>query len=148
MDLKTGTTKMSKSNDDDSSRINLTDSDDIIARKIKRATADSRPIPETIGDLDDMPAVRNLLTIMAAMRDISLDAVLAEYEGKGYGVFKPDLTEVLVTGLGPIRRKMSEYQNDTAYVDCVLLDGQAEAIAAATKTMTMVKEAIGFWDEQ
>lgn len=145
MDLKTGLSKMSKSDDDDSSRINLTDDDDTIARKIKRATADTRPIPGEVEGLADMPSVRNLVTIMAALRDISVEDVLGEYAGKGYGVFKPDLANVLVDTLGPIRREIVNHLEYPNFVDAVLTNGQHDASKRAQETMTAVRQAVGFW---
>ena len=145
MDLKTGLTKMSKSDVDDSSRINLTDDDDTIAKKIKRATADTRPIPGEVEGLADMPSVRNLVTIMAALRDISVEEVLAEYQGKGYGVFKPDLANVVVNHLSPIRREIVSNMEYPNFVNTVLANGQQQASERAQETMTAVRQAVGFW---
>lgn len=145
MDLKTGLSKMSKSDADDSSRINLTDDDDTIARKIKRATADTRPIPSEVEGLAAMPAVRNLVTIMAALRDITVEEVLGEYAGKGYGVFKPDLANVVVNHLSPIRRQINDHMEFPFFIDGVLEGGRREASERAQETMTAVRNAVGFW---
>lgn len=145
MDLKTGLTKMSKSDADDSSRINLTDDDDAIAKKIKRATADTRPIPGEVEGLAEMPSVRNLVTIMAALRDITVEEVLVEYQGKGYGVFKPDLTNVVVDHLSPIRREIVSNMEYPNFVNTVLANGQQQASQRAQETMMAVRQAVGFW---
>ena len=151
MDLKSGTSKMSKSVGDDSSRINLLDTDDEITKKIKRATADTRPIPETVEELADMPAVRNLVGIMAAIQDRKVEEVLGEFVGQGYGKFKPALVDVLVSHLGPIRDEMRRLLADEVYIDERLVSGFLKADGIASKTLIEAKDKIGFlnaWETQ
>lgn len=145
MNLRDGLSKMSKSDTDDMARINLSDDQDTIARKIKKATADTRPIPETVEELAVMPTVRNLVEIMAAVREVSVETVLAEYEGKGYGVFKPALTECLVEALTPIRTAMTNLLADARVIDGILEEGNARAQVASRPVLARAKEAMGFW---
>ncbi|MBK2451658.1 tryptophan--tRNA ligase, partial [Escherichia coli] len=96
MSLRDGTKKMSKSEESDMSRINLADSDDAIAQKFRKARTDAEPLPESAAGLADRPEARNLVTIYAALSDASLDAVLAEFAGQGFGAFKPALADMAV----------------------------------------------------
>jgi len=94
MSLRDGLKKMSKSDPSDNSRINLTDNADLIAKKIKKAKSDAGVIPATKKELDDRPEVANLVGIYAALSGLSDAQVLSQYEGKGFGVFKPALAEL------------------------------------------------------
>src|SRR5215813_2888476 len=95
MSLRDGSKKMSKSDPSDMSRINLTDDADAIMSKIKKATTDPNPLPESVEGLAGRAEVENLVGIYAAMTDKSAADVLAEFGGKGFGVFKPALAELL-----------------------------------------------------
>src|ERR1700710_161150 len=85
MSLRDGTKKMSKSDPSDQSRINLTDDADTIAQKIRRAETDTEALPSEAAGLDGRPEARNLATILAALSGRSIDAVLAEHGGSGFG---------------------------------------------------------------
>lgn len=137
MDLKTGKHKMSKSSEDDSSRINLSDTDDIIAKKIRKATAHTNPIPCSVEELSDMPTVANLLGIMAAIQETDLVSLLLQYQGQGYGVFKKDLTDVLINEIGPIRDRINQYSKED------IETGEEYASEVAEATLKKVKLAMG-----
>ena len=143
MNLRDGLSKMSKSDEDDNSRINLLDDADTIARKIKKATAHTNPVPDSVKELDTMPTVRNLVEIMAATRDITVQDVLDEFEGANYGTFKPALTEVLVDHLRPIREAMTSLLADTMSIDMALTAGLSKSRAASGVTMARVRESVG-----
>lgn len=143
MDLKTGLSKMSKSVGDDGSRINLTDSDDDISKKIKRATADTRPIPATVEELSDMPTVRNLLGIMAAIIGCPIQHLLNGYAGKGYGALKPDLALIVIDEIRPVREEMKRLLADPAYIDQVLCKGAVEARLKSRDILREVYNAVG-----
>lgn len=142
MSLIDGTKKMSKSDPNANSRINLTDSADIIVKKVRKATADTQPFPEDLtGDLK--PEVRNLITIFKACTNATDEAVVREFGGKGYGTFKPALAEALVTEIEPIGKEMARLRGDPAELLKVLRGGAASASIYAEPTMAHVKERLG-----
>jgi len=144
MSLRDGNAKMSKSDPSDASRIDLTDSADAIANKIKRAKSDAEVLPETAAGLTDRPEARNLVGIYAALSGSSVDAVLREWGGKGFGAFKPALTEVTVAALAPINADYIRLRADPGHIDAVLRDGAAKAGAIAAPVLREVYDAVGF----
>ena len=145
MSLKDGAKKMSKSDPSDLSRINLVDDADTIANKIKRAKTDAGVIPGTEEELKGRPEVDNLVGIYAALSGQTREAVLAEFEGKGFGTFKPALAEVTVAHLAPITQRYSELLADPAGIDRILSDGAARARAVSEPVMEEVRRVVGFW---
>ncbi|MEZ5813767.1 MAG: hypothetical protein R3E13_03450 [Alphaproteobacteria bacterium] len=145
MSLQDGTKKMSKSDESDKSRINLTDSADEIARKIKKAQTDPDALPSDVKGLEGRAGAENLVTIYAALADMSKADVLAEYGGQGWGAFKPALSELAVEKLAPITARMSELMADPAQIDAVLIRGNEEANAIAKKTVAETRDIMGFW---
>ena len=145
MSLREGTKKMSKSDPSDASRINLTDDADSIANKIKRATTDPLPVPENIDAMRGRPEVENLVGIYAAVADKTPADVLAEFGGKGFGVFKPALAELLISKLGPMAAEMRHYLDDPAMIDAALKEGGDRARAIAAPVMDEVRQLNGFW---
>ena len=100
MSLRDGKSKMSKSDPSEMTRIHLTDSDDEIAQKIRKAKTDPEPLPDDPAGLEARPEAKNLVGIMAALQDRSIEAVLADHAGQGFGQFKPALAEAYkVVGL-------------------------------------------------
>jgi tryptophanyl-tRNA synthetase len=145
MSLRDGSKKMSKSDPSDLSRINMTDDADTIMSKIKKATTDSLPVPESKEELAGRAEVENLVGIFAAVSERSVDDVLKEFGGKGFGVFKPALAEVLATKLGPIAAEMRRLNADPASLDAILKDGAEKARAIAEPIMAEVRDVMGFW---
>jgi tryptophanyl-tRNA synthetase len=145
MNLQDGTKKMSKSDPADISRINMTDSVDIIAKKLKKARTDTLPMPSHVDELNDRPEVNNLIGIYAAFADITKEAVVAEFAGAGFGVFKPRLADLAVEKLGPITAKIDDFMADPTELDAILAKGAARADAIAQPILTEVKDAVGFW---
>ena len=142
MSLKDGSKKMSKSDESDLSRINLTDDADAIAKKFKKATSDSFP---TIGENNGTrPEAANLVNIYAALKGITRDAALAEVGDKQFSAFKQALTEIAVEKLSPITQKMRELMAAPDYIDQVLAKGVARAQEVAGGTMKEVKDLVGF----
>src|SRR5437762_6580300 len=99
MSLRDGTKKMSKSDTSDYSRINMTDDADQIALKIRRAKTDPEPLPHTIAALEKRPEADNLITIYAALADISRAEAVERFAGQPFSRFKEALTEVAVAKL-------------------------------------------------
>ena len=144
MSLRDGTRKMSKSDPSDQSRISLLDDADAIAKKIKRATTDPEPLPETLEGLSGRPEADNLVGIYAALADRSKAEVLAEFGGKGWGVFKPALADLAVQQLAPMADEMRRLVADTTTIDAILRDGAERAGAIAERTMKQVRSIVGF----
>jgi tryptophanyl-tRNA synthetase len=145
MSLREGTKKMSKSDPSDMTRINMTDDADAILQKIKKATTDSAPVPESKEGLAGRAEVENLVGIFAAVTERSVEDILTEYGGKGFGVFKPALAEALSTKLAPIAAEMRRLNADPGALDAILKDGADKARAVAQPIMAEVRDVVGFW---
>ena len=143
MSLRDGTKKMSKSDPSDASRINLTDDADMIAQKIRKARTDADPLPGSMEGLKDRPEARNLVNVHAALSGETPDAVLARFEGQGFGAFKPALAELAVSVLAPITTRMNQLMDDPAEIDRILLDGAARADAIAAPIIAEAREIMG-----
>ncbi len=141
MSLRDGTKKMSKSDESDYSRINLTDDADAIALKFRKAKSD---MIDGMSYATDRPEAANLLSIYAALKGISKEVALAECGNMNFSAFKGLLTEVAVANLSPITAKMRELLADTGYIDKILRDGTQRAGEIASKTMNEVKDLSGF----
>ncbi|GAB4383320.1 tryptophan--tRNA ligase [Albidovulum sp.] len=143
MSLRDGTRKMSKSDPSDASRINLTDDADTIARKFRKAKTDSEPLPESLAGLKDRPEARNLVNIYAALADTTPEAVIAEFAGKGFGVFKPALADLAVARLSPIAEEMKRLMADPAGIDRILGEGAERANAIAQPILDATYDIVG-----
>lgn len=145
MSLRDGAAKMSKSDPSDASRINLTDDADAILAKIRKAKTDPEPLPETVEELEGRAEARNLVTIYAALADMTREQVLAEFGGQGFGAFKPRLAELAVESMAPVSAEMRRLMADPAEIDRVLADGARRASAIADPVVDEVKKIVGFW---
>ncbi|HEX4026135.1 MAG TPA: tryptophan--tRNA ligase [Rhizomicrobium sp.] len=144
MSLRDGTKKMSKSDESDMSRINLTDDADAIANKIKRAKTDPLPLPASKDELKDRPEAENLINIYAALADQERDAVMREFAGQQFSVFKSRLADLTVAKLSPINDEMRRLLADPAEIDRILRQGAVSARSIATPIMDEVKRRVGF----
>jgi tryptophanyl-tRNA synthetase len=145
MSLRDGTSKMSKSDASDYSRINLTDDADTILQKVKKAKTDPEPLPDNLEALKARPEADNLVTIYAALAGETKEAVLGRFAGQGFGAFKPALAEVAVAALSPITAELRRLLADPAEVDRVLADGAERAREIAAPVLAEVKAIVGFW---
>jgi tryptophanyl-tRNA synthetase len=143
MSLRDGTAKMSKSDPSDMSRINLTDDDDAIMAKVKKAKSDQEMLPEAAEGLAGRAEATNLVGIYAALAGTSADAVCAQFAGKGFGAFKPALGELLIETLRPIRERFTALRGDDAALDAIMEKGAAKAAAAAEPTLRAAYDAMG-----
>ena len=143
MSLRDGTAKMSKSDGSDASRINLTDDADAIAHKIRRARTDPEPLPGTPDGLAGRAEAANLVGIFAALADRSAADVLAEFGGRGFGEFKPALSDLAVSVLSPVAAELRRLMADPGYVDSVLAAGAERAAAIADPVLDEVYEVVG-----
>ena len=144
MSLRDGTSKMSKSDTSDQSRINLTDDADAIAQKIKRAKTDPEMLPEQIEGLEGRHEAANLVGIYAALSDKTTSEVLSEFGGKGFGQFKPALADLAVSVLSPITSEMRRLLADPAEIDLMIADGATRARTVAEPILKRTKELVGF----
>jgi tryptophanyl-tRNA synthetase len=144
MSLRDGTKKMSKSDPSDQSRINLNDDPDTIALKIRRAKTDPEPLPSEADGLEKRHEARNLVGIYAALAGIEHADVLREHGGKGFGVFKEALAELLVDKLRPIAGETRRLLDDPASVDAVLREGARRAAAIADPIVAEAERLVGF----
>ena len=142
--LKDGSKKMSKSDASDLSTIYMMDDADTIAKKIKRATTDADALPSEAAGLTGRLEAENLVGIFAALSNRSVDDVLVEFGGKGWGVFKPALGELAVSVLSPIAEEMKRLVADRGEMDTILRDGAARARTIAQPIMTDIRNIIGF----
>jgi tryptophanyl-tRNA synthetase len=143
MSLRDGSAKMSKSDPSDASRINLVDSDEVIAQKFRKARTDAEPLPAETAGLAERPEARNLVTIYAALAGTSVEAVLADHAGQGFGHFKPALADLAIATLGPIRDRMLRLLDDRPAVAAVLERGAARARDLAAPTLLAAQRATG-----
>lgn len=142
MSLTDGTRKMSKSDPSDLSRINLLDSPDEIAKKIKRCKTDS--VRGLVFDDPERPECNNLLTIYMLLSGKTKEEVAAECQDMGWGQFKPLLTETIIAALKPIQEKYKEVMADKGYLESVLREGRQKAEAIASQTLRKAKTAMGY----
>lgn len=145
MSLRDGTKKMSKSDESDYSRINLTDDTDTIALKIQKAKTDPLPLPATVQELATRPEAENLLGIYAALNNQELAAVVSEFSGQQFSVFKKRLGELATASLVPIGAELRRLLADSGYLHQVLQQGAARANAIAQPNLAQIYETVGFW---
>jgi len=143
MSLRDGKVKMSKTDPSDMSRINLTDSDELIAQKIRKAKTDPEPLPDDPADLDGRPEAKNLVGIYAAVTGAEVEQVLGQFAGQGFGRFKPALADALVALLAPLRTRLEQFRTDPAELDRLLASGAKEASALAAPTLAAAYKAVG-----
>jgi tryptophanyl-tRNA synthetase len=143
MSLRDGTAKMSKSDPSDMSRVNMTDDDDTIAQKVRKAKTDPEPLPEAAEELDGRPEAKNLVSIYAALGDESVASVLAQFAGQGFGALKAALAERLIETLRPIRDRFVALKDDHASIDAVLERGAERARTLAAPRLEGAYKALG-----
>jgi tryptophanyl-tRNA synthetase len=144
MSLRDGTRKMSKSDPSDYSRLNMTDSADEIALKIRRARTDPDPLPDAPAGLAERPEAANLVGIYGALADRSVAEVCSEFAGSPFSDFKARLTELAVTALGPIGDEMRRLVADPSAIDAVLRDGAERARELAAPILKETQRLVGF----
>lgn len=142
MSLRDGTKKMSKSEESDQSRINLTDDSDEVAKKIKKAKSDMET--GISYDVEKRPEVSNLINIFAAVSGQTRSAIVDKYASSGMAAFKTDLAEAVVEHLRPIRAELVRLSDDRAYLDAILKDGSEKARSIAVANIDEIKKIMGF----
>jgi tryptophanyl-tRNA synthetase len=143
MSLRDGRSKMSKTDPSDMSRINLNDSDDEIAQKIRKAKTDPEPLPSDPAGLEGRPEAKNLVGIYGAVSGETVEQVLARFSGQGFGSFKPALADALVALVAPLRTRLEQFRADPAELDRILLAGAERAAQMAAPTLAAAYRAVG-----
>jgi tryptophanyl-tRNA synthetase len=144
MSLRDGTRKMSKSEESDMTRINLTDDADTIAKKIRKAKTDPEPLPSETKGLEQRPEAENLVGIYAALAETDKEAVLRDFGNAPFSKFKESLAELVATRLVPIGTEMKRLMADPVEIDRILDDGAKRAHAIADPILAMTKDIVGF----
>ena len=141
VDLQDPTAKMSKSLPD-AGTLNLLDDPQRVLKKIKSAVTDSGG--DIRFDPENKPGVSNLLTILGALTGKSIEELEAAYAGKGYGAFKTDVADAVLSFVTPVQDNVRHYLDDTAALDAILAAGADRARGVAVATMESVRERVGF----
>ncbi len=142
MSLQDPTSKMSKSDDNETATIHMLDAPDAIVRKIKRAVTDS--LGHVHYDKDAQPGVSNLMSIHAAVSGKSFAEIEAMYEGQGYGVLKKDVADLVVAEMAPIQERYRQLCGSSE-LDAILDAGREKAQAKARKTYEAAIHAMGLY---
>jgi len=141
MSLSEPTKKMSKSDENEKGTIYLDDTDEQIKNKIKRAVTDSG---STIINSPDKPGIVNLMTLYQVATGKSFNEIELEFEGKGYGDFKPAVADAVADYLRPIRERYLELRKDNSKLKQILNEGAEKARRQSFKTLRKVYKKIGF----
>ena len=144
MSLRDGTKKMSKSDDSDMTRINLTDDADAIAKKIRKAKTDPEPLPSEVKGLESRPEADNLVGIYAGLAGTSREEVLSEFGGAAFSKFKEALAELATNRLTPIGEEMRRLMADPVEIDRILAEGARRAHGIADPILAKTKDIVGF----
>ena len=141
MSLSEPEKKMSKSIPNENSFVLVMDKPEAIMRKFKRAITDSEG---GIYRSPEKPGVTNLIEIYSAVTGMTPEAVENEFNGKGYGVFKPAVGEAVVEALRPIREETERLLGDKGYLETLYRQGAEKAAALANRTLRKVHKKVGF----
>ena len=141
MSLSEPEKKMSKSSPNENSFVLVMDKPEPIMRKFKRALTDSEG---GIYRSPEKPGVTNLIEIYSAVTGMTPEAVENEFNGKGYGVFKPAVGEAVVEALRPIREETERLLGDKGYLETLYRQGAEKAAALANRTLRKVHKKVGF----
>ena len=144
MSLKDGTKKMSKSDISEGSRINLTDTDDQIISKIKKAKTDNDVLPATEEELEGRPEAENLMGIYSSLSNQNISNTINEFEGKNFSELKNKLSEKIVSRISPISKEIKKLLADKNYLDQILREGGQKAEEISSKKVKKIKEIVGF----
>jgi tryptophanyl-tRNA synthetase len=141
-DLQDPSAKMSKSSISQSGVIDLLEDPRTIAKRIKSAVTDTGR--EIRFDEAQKPGVSNLLRIFGALSGRSIEALEADYDGKGYGDLKKDIAEIVVDTATPYRDRTLALLADPAELDRILAEGAERARGVASITLARVYDRVGF----
>ena len=140
MALDDPTKKMSKSAENELSRISLLDDEAKIKKAIMKATTDSDGVVKF--DMENKPGISNLMNIYTAFSDLSIEDIEKKYEGCGYGAFKKDLVQVVIDGLAPIKARFEEIRYSDELIK-ILDEGAKKADTIAKEVVKRTKNNLG-----
>lgn len=141
MGLQNPDKKMSKSGDNQNDYILIMDSDDDIRRKISKAVTDN------IGKVsynDEQLGIKNLLTIVSCIENVSPKEVAKRYENATYKEFKDEVAEIIIKEMSPVREKVLELLKDKKQLEEIYTKGSEKANYQSRKTLSKMKRKIGF----
>jgi tryptophanyl-tRNA synthetase len=143
MSLRNGENKMSKSDESDYSRINITDNNDLINLKIQKAKTDPHPLPSKKEELENRPETVNLLGIYSALKNEKFEKTMREMSGKDFSSFKKLLAELVISEIEPISKKMNDYLKNKDYLKKILKEGAEKADYISSRNLLEIKKIIG-----
>ena len=143
MSLRDGTKKMSKSDTSDYSRILMTDDNDTIALKIKKAKTDSLSMPELGNDLSKRPEIENLINIYSSCSGVSKNTVIEQFSSKEISYFKKELSQVIINLIQPICSEAKKLYEDKNFLNQVLSSGAIRARQISQNTISDVYKIAG-----
>jgi tryptophanyl-tRNA synthetase len=142
MDLQEPEKKMSTTAGTPQGTVLMLDPPDTIRKKVRSAVTDSGT--DVRYDPADKPGISNLLEIMSVATGEPIPELEARYDGGGYGPFKADVGEALVTLLDPIRLRYDELRADPTELERMLAHGAAKARQTSAPTLEQMYERMGF----
>jgi tryptophanyl-tRNA synthetase len=144
MSLRDGTSKMSKSDISDYSRINLKDDKDTIVKKIKKSKTADIPMPSSQEKVTEMPEVNNLLNIFSGVTNFSKQDLISKYEGQNFSNFKNDLSDALIDKIAPIGDEINKLMKDKSYLNQIMREGTEKARNKSELVLKEVYDIVGF----
>ena len=143
MSLRDGLKKMSKSDSSEMTRIEISDDNDLINKKITKAKTDSLPMPSNINELEQRPELNNLINIYSSFSGTNISVVVNEFDGKKLSDFKSDLSNIIINEMEPIRDKFFELKNNKDYLNEILNEGMIKAKEKSDPVIREVKSIVG-----
>ena len=140
MSLQNPTSKMSKSDENQNGNISVLDDPDTIMRKFKRAITDS---DSEVRFAEGKDGVNNLMNIYAAVTGKTMEEIEREFDGKGYGDFKPAVAEAVISELRPIQERYKELIADKEFLEKTYREQAPRAAAIAQRTLSKVMRKVG-----
>lgn len=141
MSLQNPTAKMSKSDENANGCVLLTDDDNVIMKKFKRAITDN---DAKVRYAEGKDGINNLMNIYSAITGKSYEEIENEFDGHGYGDFKEAVGQAVVDEISPIRDKYNEFMNNKKFMEECYGEGDDFAYKLSRKTMSKVMKKIGF----
>lgn len=144
MSLQDPTKKMSKSDENPKAYISMLDDLNVMAKKIKSAVTDSEGVIEYREGDETKAGINNLITIFSAVTGKSIESIVSDYAGKGYGDFKNDVAEAVVEAIRPIRTEFDRISADKKYLTSIYEEGAEKSTRIAERTLKKVYKKVGF----
>ncbi len=142
MSLQDPSSKMSKSDPNQNGTLYITDSPDVLRKKIMSAVTDSES--DVRFDPESKPGVSNLMNILEAVSGAGFESIERDFAGKGYGDFKKAVAEALIEKLKPVRERYLELREDKACIESALARGNSAAQRRANRLMSKIYRKVGF----